>query len=278
MPFDPDLHPLPQALSPSRLNDFQSCPRKYQYSAVEKIKQPASYASTKGRFVHALLEFLLALPGPERTIDRALSSDFIAAATEAVLTPDVRLDLNYDDQLEAKLRRETAEILTTYFAMEDPTRITLAEVDEAPGIEIGIREEIEGAPLYGILDRLDRDDNGDLIIVDYKTGSLPRNETYLSSAFANSALYVELCKAKLRETPVKIRLMYVAAGRTVERSPKEIFPEARARAAAAAWGRITEAHAAGDFEATPSASACRFCPEDYKQRCRSEGINVVETR
>jgi putative RecB family exonuclease len=276
MSFNPADHPLPRALSPSRLNDFQACPRKYEYSAVRKIKQPASYASVKGRFVHAILEYLFGLPADERTIDRATSPEALARAQAVVITDDVRLDLTYDSALEAKLLAETSTIIATYFAMEDPTQVVLATVDDQPGIEIGIREEIQGAPLYGILDRLDRDSDGGLVIVDYKTGSVPRNENYLSSAFANAALYVELCKAKLSETPVKIRLLYVGAGRAVERTSAEIFPEARAHAASRAWSRIGAAYEAGDFPATPSASACRFCPEDYKALCRADGVKVVE--
>ena len=48
--------PLPKSLSPSRLADFQTCPRRYQHASVERIPQPASYATAKGRFVRHLLE------------------------------------------------------------------------------------------------------------------------------------------------------------------------------------------------------------------------------
>ena len=271
MSFDPAQHPLPERLSPSRLLDFQACPRKYEYSAVRRIKQPASYASTKGRFAHAILERLFLSPAPERTIDLARS--FIPESLTHVVTDDVKADLGYDEAMEAKLLRETEAILTTYFAMEDPTTVQLATVNGESAVELPIKENVKGAPLYGILDRLDRDANGNLVIVDYKTGSLPRVE-YVTGAFANSALYVGLCEALLDETPVSVRLLYIAAGETLERPTKEIFPDARTDAAARDWGRINAAYARGNFVPTPSVRSCRFCPEAYKDLCRADGVSI----
>ena len=63
--------PLPQSLSPSRLSDFQACPRRYQDASIERLPQPASYASAKGRFVHYVFEHLFLLDNSERTIERA---------------------------------------------------------------------------------------------------------------------------------------------------------------------------------------------------------------
>ena len=68
MSFD---QPLPTSLSPSRLADFQACPRKYQHASVERIPQPASYASAKGRFVQKVVVSTTMGPGilvdPNRT-------------------------------------------------------------------------------------------------------------------------------------------------------------------------------------------------------------------
>jgi len=141
-------------------------------------------------------------------------------------------------------------------------------------VELPLTATINGAPLYGILDRLDRDEDGSLVIVDYKTGKYPSGD-YVSSAFANAAIYVALCEAELGERPSKVRLLYVASGQPLERRAEDIFPDQRADAAARAWVSIKEAHAAGNFVPRPSASACRFCPADYQARCRAEGVDVV---
>ena len=48
--------PLPASFSPSRLQDFQSCPRKFQHASIDRIPQPATKATALGRFVHYVLE------------------------------------------------------------------------------------------------------------------------------------------------------------------------------------------------------------------------------
>lgn len=176
MAFD---QPLPVALSPSRLNDFRACPRRYQHASVDRIAQPASYASTKGRFVHFLLEQLFRLEPGARSL--AAARGFRDAAELEVLTDDVRADLAMDEVLLDKLRRESDEILVTYFQMEDPRTIV------SEGAELRLSATVADTPLLGILDRLDRDDDGTLAIIDYKTGAVP-DRRYDASTFANTDL------------------------------------------------------------------------------------------
>ena len=275
MSFDPAVHPLPRALSPSRLQDFQTCPRKYEYSAVRRLKQPATYASVKGRYLHAILEHLFREIPAERTIERART--FFGRADESVLTDEVKADLDFSENTAAKLRAETEALLEQYFAMEDPTTVRLGLVGDAPAVELALDATIDDAPLYGILDRLDEDADGNLVIVDYKTGATPRPD-YENEAFANAAIYVALCEARLQRTPVAIRLLYVASGVTLERLSNDVFPSARTKAATQAWGRIRAAYERGNFVPTPSPRNCRFCPEQYKALCRADGVSVPEGR
>lgn len=260
MPFEQSL---PKSLSPSRLNDFQSCPRKYQHASIERLPQPASYASAKGNFAHYIFEHLFKLPATDRTIEQARS--FVSPAIDSVLTDQVRVDIDLTDAKFDELLQETEEIIVKYFEMEDPRSVT------HEGVELRMGVTIDGAPLFGILDRLDRDEDGNLIIVDYKTGGLP-NRSFDSSTFANAELYAALCKEKLGELPVKMRLLYVAHGEAVERNVTEVNVRAREKAAATAWQKINTYYNDGEFPATPSKNSCRFC--NFKDLCRSEGVPV----
>ena len=254
---------LPKSLSPSRLQDFQACPRRYQYASVERLAQPASYAATKGRFVHHVFEKLLAENAAERDRDLALS--FVPDAVEHVLTESVRRDLDLDAQGEARLVAEATSIIDTYFTMEDPREVS------HEGVELRLSATIEDTPLFGILDRLDRDSDGDLVIVDYKTGSLP-NRDYDAKTFANTELYAALCEAKLGERPRRIRLMYVAKGETIERPVTEVLARARVATAVSAWSKIKGFYDDGAFPANPSRNTCLFCA--YTATCRASGVSV----
>jgi putative RecB family exonuclease len=254
---------LPRSLSPSRLSDFQACPRRYQYASIERIPQPASYATAKGRFAHYVFEQLFNLSPEERTIERA--REFLPAAVVEILTEDVRVDIGMDDAMMMRLLKETELIIATYSEMEDPTTVT------SEGVELRLGALVDGAPLFGILDRLDRDADGSLTIVDYKTGGLP-NRNYDSQTFANAELYAALCEAGLGEKPTKIRLMYVAQGESIERNVSDVVVKARSHSASNAWERINRFYEDGEFPATPSVRACRFC--SYKDICRANGVAV----
>jgi len=260
VPFD---QPLPKALSPSRLADFQVCPRRYQHGAVERLPQPSTYATAKGRFVHYVFEHLYKLPNEKRTVEQARS--FVEPAIDAILTDEVRRDIGLDEAMLARLLAETDQIISRYFEMEDPRAIA------SEGVELALGGEVGGAPLYGILDRLDRASDGSLTIVDYKTGSVPSRD-YDLQTFANTELYAALCEAMLGERPTTIRLLYVAHGQEIERHVTDVVVRARADAAVRAWTKIKRFYDDGDFPATPSRRACRFCA--FQDRCRSNGVPV----
>jgi len=256
-------NPLPRSLSPSRLADFQSCPRRFQHASIDRIPQPATYATVKGNFVHSILEHLFSLPARERTIDAARG--FIPLAREEELTEQAKVDIDFSPEVEATLLSETETILVRYFAMEDPTRVT------SEGVELNIEVTVDEVPLRGILDRLDREEDGSLTIVDYKTGGLP-NRDFDAQTFANTELYAALTVAARGETPVRIRLYYVAHGQVIERTVSDVVIAARREAAVKAWRRINDYYTQGEFPATPSRSSCRFCA--YKEICKKNGVPV----
>lgn len=214
--------------------------------------------------MHHIFEQLFLQEGPLRTLEFARSQ--ISLAEAKVLNEQVCEEIGLNDTTREKLRREVDTILDRYFHMEDPTKV----VHE--GVELRINTTIDGVPMLGILDRLDRGDDGELTIVDYKTGSLP-NRNYDTQTFANADLYAALCEHELGQQPKTIRLLYVAHGEAIERTVTTPVVVARRNAAVTAWNRITTYYNEGDFPATPSKSACRFCA--FKQQCSANGVAVV---
>ncbi len=81
-----------------------------------------------------------------------------------------------------------------------------------------------------------------------------------------------LCEEKLGERPAKIRLLYVSQGETLERRVSEVVIRARATAATNAWEKIRRYYDDGEFPATPSKNACRFC--SFRDLCRAQGVPV----
>jgi len=87
-------------------------------------------------------------------------------------------------------------------SMEDPKSFDPLERER------WVRGTIEDLNLRGILDRMDRNQNGELIIVDYKSGKAPA-EKYKEPRFFALKLYALLIRDELGITPTELKLIYL---------------------------------------------------------------------
>ena len=121
-----------------------------------------------------------------------------------------------------------------------------------------------GFGLRGILDRLDRLPNGELEIVDYKTGKVPQ-QRFKASAILPAKIYAYLCEQILGERPTRIRLMYVAYEKqiVVEVTDEDVaYAEKRVREA---WGKIEGWWNAGYFPPIQNNLCNQWC--GFKNIC-----------
>ena len=157
--------PVPTSLSPSRVSSFTSCPMQFRFSSIEKLPEAPGPATTRGSIVHRALELLFVRPASERTPE-ALGHDMESALDEYRTHPDyvgLRLDADAADRFD----HDCHTLIDKYFAMEDPT--TVREI----GLELWMEAEVGALTLRGIIDRLELDADGELVVTDYKTGQRP---------------------------------------------------------------------------------------------------------
>lgn len=231
----------PYGVSPSRVNQIETCPRQYQYTTIERLPERKKMATYRGTVFHAILEemFLRTVESPqERTIE--LTMDIMRELLPDLLSDEICAEMELDTAGRASLVADLAKYIRTYFTMENPTEVT------TEGIEIQVDTDMGGFTLRGILDRLDRDPDGSLVIVDYKTGKVPQDR-YKASATLPAKIYAYLCEKHLGERPTKIRLLYVQFGKTLTLDVTDddvIYAEKRVREA---WNKIENWFEAGYF-------------------------------
>ncbi|MBN9620452.1 MAG: PD-(D/E)XK nuclease family protein, partial [Actinobacteria bacterium] len=171
--------PVFGTLSPSRAADFKNCPLLYRFRCVDRLPQSPSLAATRGTMVHAVLESLFELPAAERTL--AAAQDLLPAAWERVRTEEPVVDelfaADSDGHEFGDWMASAAALLGNYFELEDPSRL------EPESREQLIEVVVDGLRLRGYVDRLDVNPDGDIRVVDYKTGATPRE------AFEAKALF-----------------------------------------------------------------------------------------
>src|SRR5262245_32901570 len=159
---------LPGSLSPSKVSSFTDCALAFRFSVIDRLPEPPTPAATKGSLVHAALERLHLRPPAERTVDTALVC--LSEAAEALRDHREYAGLELSEDDEAAFLADAADLVRNYFLIEDPTTV------RAIGLELGVEADLDGIRLRGIIDRLELDDDGELVVTDYKTGAAPSTQ------------------------------------------------------------------------------------------------------
>jgi len=251
-----ELEPVGLAtLSPSRAGDFKTCPQLFKFRAIDRIPEPPSIFQARGTTAHLALQRLFDDPSHTRTPER-LYDLFRAAWTE------IRGDEEFEGLFETTEEErewgvESLALLANYFSLEDPT------VFDPEDRELDMLEDLDGIVIRGILDRIDRDGDGRLIITDYKTGKAPP-ERYAMSSFFALKIYALLIRNRLGETPKEVRLLYLN-GPTLYRLPIDDRQlDAMDGQLRALWAAIERAMASDRFPTRPG-RLCDWC--SYQEIC-----------
>jgi len=250
----------PPALSPSRASDFMTCPLLYRFRVIDRIPEPPTAATARGTLVHAVLERLFDQPPAERT--PLAAAGLVDPEWLRLCAADEGLAALFEEESEReRFIADAHAALTGYFRLEDPRRLEPAQREWYVETELP-----SGLRLRGYVDRLDATPAGDLRIVDYKTGKVPR-EAYEASALFQMKFYALVIWRLRGVIPRVLQLMYLSGeGEVLRYSPDEADLRATERKLEALWAAISRARESGDFRPRPSRLCdwCRhkaLCPE-----------------
>jgi putative RecB family exonuclease len=236
-------------LSPSRAGDFKTCPQLFKFRAVDRLPEPTSVYQARGTTAHLALQRLFDHPAVDRSPD-LLYNLFREAWTE--LRGDEEFESLFEDtEAERTWGLESMELLANYFGIEDPT--SFDPVDR----ELDMLEDLDGIVIRGILDRMDRDEDGRLVITDYKTGSAPP-ERYALPAFFALKIYALLIRRRSGETPKEIRLLYLNGPTEYRLGIDDRQLDAMDGQLRALWNAIERAMTSGRFPTRPG-RLCDWC-------------------
>ena len=157
---------LPRSLSPSKVSSFRDCALAFRFSAIDHLPEEPTIWTVKGTLVHSALERLFWEHRRGQRSRAAAATELDHAWDEMQLDAEfLALDLGPDEL--GTLRSDAETLVGNYFALEDPNEVNPV------GIELTLEARVGGMRLRGILDRLDLTPEGDLVVVDYKTGRAP---------------------------------------------------------------------------------------------------------
>lgn len=296
---------LPVSISPTKLKDFKLCPQKFYFNSILRKPTTPTVNILIGELVHLVLEVLFEHSPSERIFE--IAQQYVEPAWDMLINPfknpqDVasleedRLRLmknsyalgedktGYDYYLATKKSEQYQELAKTldmkavlddvtalvknYFNIEHPDRFTPVAREKQ------LRSTVDGVPLIGYLDRLDKitAKSGDVrwYVSDYKTGKTPL-PAYVMDNFFAMIVYSILLKETEDIDVYRIRLVYVKdtpKKAVIQLDVTESILNDTRQEVVNLWERINEASDTGNWAPTPN-KLCNWC--DFKEICPAFG-------
>jgi putative RecB family exonuclease len=258
--------PVPRTLSPSKVTAFTDCALAFRFSAIDRLPEPPTVAATRGTLVHAALEALHCLAPADRTPEAALAC--LDDAALALRDDPEYIALGLDDEAAAGFQAEAADLVRNYFRLEDPTTV------RAIGLELRVEAEVDGIRLRGIIDRLELDADGELVVTDYKTGGAPSTQ-YERKRLSGVHIYSLLCEELLGRRPRTVQLLYLKEPLALTTTPSDRSTRGTRRTLGAVWQAVERACEREDFRPQPS-RLCSYCA--FQAYCPTFGGDPAEAR
>lgn len=259
--------PLPTSLSPSKVATFKDCALAFRFSAIDRLPEPPSVPAVKGSLVHRALELLFVDLPPQRTRERA--HECLATAAAEFVDDAEFVGLELDDVATGEFLADAAAMVDRYFELEDPTTF------DPIGIELMLAAEVDGLLLRGIIDRLDLDADGELVVTDYKTGRVPSQQQELSR-LGGVQFYAFLCERLFGRRPARVQLMYLGPDpQIIVAVPTEQSTRGLEQRVRAIWTAVERACERDDFRPKQS-MLCNWC--SFKAYCPAFGGDPDQAR
>lgn len=296
---------LPGSLTPSKVTTFKECALAFRLSVIDKLPEPPNLQAFKGTVVHRALELLMWEDQPgHRTPASALAK--LDRALEELLAGEEGVALSLGGAELEDFVEDARQLVRNYFVLEDPNdvrvigtelrlQVDLGRVALLPGrTEEGPTDERDGPGLAledrqgpgdaqpggsgvgrlrlrGIIDRLELDDQGELVVTDYKTGRAP-GYSQEQNRLGGVHFYAFLCQQLLRKRPVRVQLFHLREPLAIWSSPSDQSIMGLERQATAIWAAVKRACLLEDFRPKPG-RLCDWC--GYHAYCPAMGGDLA---
>lgn len=143
-------------ISYSAIDTYQTCPLKYKFQEIDRIKVPKSKEAVFGNVMHGTMKFIHTPGILSPTLEQAL--DYFSKNWNSEV---------FSDELEERAAfSQGVAMIQDYYKKNDIPKTNIVDLETRFNIEIGDTNETH--TVAGIIDRIDKIEDG-YEIIDYKT-------------------------------------------------------------------------------------------------------------
>ncbi|HKU49919.1 MAG TPA: ATP-dependent DNA helicase [Nitrososphaera sp.] len=227
-------------LSASAIKTYIDCPLKFKFSYILGVPQPAMPYFDLGTSVHAVAEHMTKMQLEGTAPSAELASELLKMEWNA--------NSFQSETQETQAKEKAKAMLRTYlqWLSANPNSPVAAEAE--------FTIQIAGVPFHGFIDRVEQRPDGELEVVDFKTGAVYENAKSIREDPQMNiyALGVQKLFGKL---PRKASLFYIQHDKTV---PYDVV-SSQVDKVREEIEVVVNAILKEKFGATPSFDACRKC-------------------
>ncbi len=194
----------------SALDTYKTCPRKYKYQEIDKIKTPKKLEQVFGTIIHSALKFMFERNPLYPTIDEIV--DFYSKAWGETAVKIAWVSESEKERKEKIYFEEGLKMLKNFYKKNSPWNFNPVELESRFMVEVLDEENGNKHTLGGIMDRLDKDPSSDFYeIIDYKTSKKMPPEDSLADNLQLGlyALAVKKRWPSLKDEQIKLSLYFL---------------------------------------------------------------------
>jgi len=243
----------------SALETYKTCPLKYKYQAIDKIKGKKNKEQMFGSAVHKALHFMHRRDPLFPTLDEVLDSftNYWNEVKEKVEIPENERDFYHE---------HGKTILKKFYVKNPPWDANILDLESRFEVLIDDALRGENHVLAGIIDRIDKPRDDSYEIIDYKTSRRMPSQELVDKDLQLSIYNLGLLKRwpHIASEQVKLSLYFLEHGEKISSTRSGDATEETKKEVLETIHEIRDRETTMDFPPTPG-PWCEWCP--YKPIC-----------